>query len=275
MTSCPERDLLPVDSHTHTYLCRHARGTPLDYARAALDAGLAGIVCTDHLPFPDEPEPTIRMRADEFPRYLELVDEARAAMPPGFVGLGLEADFHTPLVPDWLRRHFDAAPFDLVLGSVHTGPYWDMTPDDPAVTPEVVREVFRRYFLKMERLARSRIFDACAHFDLPKRRGFRVPEDALREMVLPALDAVAEAGMAVEINTSGAFHGIRELYPSAEILSWMHERGIGLLFGSDAHLPARVGSCFAEAVALARAAGYTRYRRYAARRFREVPLPAP
>ena len=66
-----------------------------------------------YLMYRKKSEPTIRMRADEFPRYLELVEEARAAMPRGFVGLGLEADFHTPLVPDWLRKHFDAAPFDL------------------------------------------------------------------------------------------------------------------------------------------------------------------
>jgi len=34
---------LPADYHMHTPLCRHAVGEPDDYARHALEAGLAEI----------------------------------------------------------------------------------------------------------------------------------------------------------------------------------------------------------------------------------------
>ena len=44
-------------------------------------------------------------------------------------------------------------------------------------------------------------------------------------------------------------------------------------FGSDAHDPKRVGDCFAQAVALAKEAGYREFRRYTARRFDLVALP--
>jgi len=267
--------MLPVDSHTHTRLCRHAAGEPLDYARAALAAGCAGIVCTDHVPFPDDPSPAIRMTAGEFPLYLDLVDAARSApgIPPGFVRLGLEADFHSPLVPLWLRALFDRAPFDLVLGSIHTGPFWDMRPDDPRCTPALVLETFRAYFRKMADLARSRLFDAVAHFDLPKRTGLAIPLSDLSELALPALDAVAASGMAVEINTSGFFHPAAEQYPSLPILRWMRERSIPILFGSDAHSPAAVAQRFPDALALARAAGYSSYASFSRRSLSLVSIP--
>lgn len=267
--------MLPIDSHTHTRLCRHAAGDPIDYARRAHALGCAGIVCTDHIPFPDDPTPAIRMTIDEFPLYLDLVAAAQSSpdLPPGFVRLGLEADFHTPLVPRWLRSLFDRAPFDLVLGSIHTGPYWDMHPGDPRCTPALVLATFRAYFDKMKALARSRLFDAVAHFDLPKRTGLSIPPDALRELALPALDAVADAGMAVEINTSGYFHPAAEAYPALPILQWMNERSIPILFGSDAHVPSAVAQRFPDALSLARAAGYTAYASFTRRRPALLPLP--
>jgi histidinol phosphatase-like PHP family hydrolase len=49
--------------------------------------------------------------------------------------------------------------------------------------------------------------------------------------------------------------------------------GIDITFGSDAHDPKRVGDCFTEAVAHAKAAGYASFRRYTQRRFELLPLP--
>ena len=62
---------LPADYHTHTRLCRHAGGEPLDYARAAAALGIGEIACTDHLPFPNDPQPSIRMTADEFDAWMK------------------------------------------------------------------------------------------------------------------------------------------------------------------------------------------------------------
>ena len=111
-----------------------------------------------------------------------------------------------------------------------------------------------------------------AHIDLPKRRGLRPPPSAIRDMVLPALDAVAEAGMAVEINTSGLLHGAQEMYCSPDILRWMAERGIPVLFGSDAHRPRDIARAFPEAVAADRAAGIAYRAEFCGRERRLLPL---
>ena len=109
----------------------------------------------------------------------------------------------------------------------------------------------------MAELARMRLFDVCSHFDVVKRAGIHAPDKLLAEIVPPALEAVAAAGMAIEINTSGLHLGAAEFYPSLQILAWMKEYGIPVTFGSDAHNPDQVGQHFAQAVELARAAGHT------------------
>jgi histidinol-phosphatase (PHP family) len=83
---------------------------------------------------------------------------------------------------------------------------------------------------------------------------------------LAALDAIAEAGMAVELNTSGWHQPCREAYPSPALLRQARRRGIPILISADAHAPADVARSFGPALLMAREAGYTQTVRYAARR---------
>ena len=262
---------LPADYHTHTRLCRHAGGDPIDYARAAAARGIPEIACTDHIPFPNDPHPSIRMAREEFAGYLDLVREAQQAGCCGVL-LGIEADYQRDLVHGHIQSVLDSADFDVVLGSLHTGPFWDLAPGDPTATPEFIAHMWRTYFRRMAELARTGLYDVCSHFDVVKRCGLRAPDALIAEIVPPALDAVAEAGMAIEINTSGFDHGAAEAYPSLQILSWMKERGIPITFGSDSHDPSQIGRHFEEAIALARAAGFTHRAEFRRRKQTRVPF---
>src|SRR5262249_54814549 len=88
-----------------------------------------------------------------------------------------------------------------------------------------------------------------------------------------ALDAIAAAGMAIEINTAGWNLPAREAYPSLRLLRAARQRRIPLLINSDAHRPEHLTWEFDRARALARDAGYTELSRYAGRRRFAVPLP--
>lgn len=263
----------PPDYHTHNHYCRHAGGCVADYVKAAEAKGIPEIACTDHIPFPDDPAPAIRMTHTEFSLYLEdvRVAAAGATIP---VLLGLEADYSPLLAESFLPQLLAQAEFDVVLGSIHTGPYWDLLPEDPAATPDYVRQIWQTYFAKVHDMVKSGLYDVCSHFDLPKRRGIFLPEAQLREIVLPVLDSVAAQGMSIEINTSGLRHGAQEPYPAEAILRWMYERGISITFGSDAHAPEDVGQFFEEAVALAARAGYTDSARYRKRQKTGIPFSA-
>lgn len=262
---------LPPDYHSHNSLCKHAVGCPADYARAARHNGVPELACTDHCPTDDGFGIEHRMRLDQFDDYLQGVADARATGVP--VLLGIEADYYPGcqrFLEPWIARH----PFDVVLGSVHYLDYWSTDPTRRTLAGGLEPELlWKRYFELMGELADTGLYDVAAHFDLPKRFGNALPKDRLRIYAEPALDRLAAAGMALEINTSGLKHACQSCYPSINILTWACERGVGLTFGSDSHNPERVGAGFEHAVALARQAGYTQSWVYRKRKPRPQDLP--
>ena len=131
--------------------------------------------------------------------------------------------------------------------------------------------VWRRYYETLTEAAQTGAFDVVAHLDLPKKWGLR-PSADVSALERTALQAIAAAGMAIEINTSGLErHPVTEMYPAASLLRRARAEGIALTFGSDAHRAAEVGAHFAEARAWAQAAGYESWLRLSDRE--PVALP--
>ncbi|MBU0715543.1 MAG: histidinol-phosphatase HisJ family protein [Verrucomicrobia bacterium] len=277
-----------ADYHIHTELCQHAEGKVSAFRARAVDLGLPEICFTDHVPNPDGYDPVNRMRLDQFSLYRTMVaDLARTSQP--VVLFGVEADYYDGcerFLQDWLPRQ----EFDLVLGSVHYINNWGFdNPDERHVWDSVdVTNTWRTYFdligkladirltdrqLPDSRLADRRLADVVGHLDLPKKFGHRPSDLDLREMAQPALDRVAAAGMAIEINSSGLRRQVHEIYPSALLLSLAKERDIPICFGSDAHRPEEVGWQFDASLALARSVGYTHAVQYRRRQPLSYALP--
>lgn len=265
-----------TDYHTHTPLCLHADGLPIDYAAAAVARGLAEIGISDHAPM-DGPEPfdEWRMRRADLPRYFEMVAEARALSPIP-VRLGLECDFIAGHEA-WLDELAGLADWDYLIGSTHyIEPGFDV--DSPRHvnryirTPHATEEIWTAYWTAFRAMAVSGRFDFLAHPDLPKKFGHR-PSGDLRRFYEPAIEAIARAGAALEISTAGLHKPVAELYPSDEFLRLAHAAGIPVVINSDAHDPSEVGRDFDRAVAAARAAGYAEVCRFERRQRVLVPLP--
>lgn len=264
---------IPCDYHVHLPFCGHASHGIGDYVAAARLLGMEEMAFTDHAPAPDGYDPNNRMQLSGAAAYEALVGAYQDDSLPNVL-LGIEADYYekgTGFLSNWLPSR----PFDVVLGSVHYINSWPFDhPGHVAAWAAVdVRSVWKDYFGLVAKLADTRIFDVMAHLDLPKKFGHFLNERDLISFAAPALDRIAAAGMAIEINTSGLRRQCREPYPSMAILSQARERGIAIVFGSDAHTPSDVGSGFAQAVTLARQAGYTHYSRFSGRKQTPTPLP--
>ncbi len=262
----------PPDTHLHTPLCNHAVGEPIEYARCARSKGLTEMCFTDHVPAPDGYDAESRMRLEQFPEYRDMVEEASREKGI-FAGFGIEADYY-PGCQSFLDPWLDRQGFDVVLGSVHVIGDWGF--DNP-IYMKRWREsdlvaVWSRYFQLLADLADTRLYDVVGHLDLPKKFGYRIPDPVLKELAQPALDKIADANMAIELNTAGLRKPSREIYPSRLLLELAHDRDIPVAFGSDAHTPDEVGADFDQAVALARAVGYTRAARYRQRHRTLLPL---
>jgi histidinol-phosphatase (PHP family) len=261
-----------TDYHLHTPLCHHATGWPLEFAQRAVELGLEEIGFADHNPMASAFDDW-RMALEELPRYLDSVAEARARFPQLTIRLGLECDFLTGCEP-WIEKLATLADWDFLIGSVHYLPNgWEV--DHPKFIgrhTENSLEIWTSYWAQYERCIRSGLFDFVAHPDLPKKFGFR-PEGDLRRFYEPAIAALAETGLAFEINTAGLRKECREIYPSREFLELAHSAGIPLLINSDAHAVNELAADFDLAVGLASEVGFTQTVRFNRRQRQLVPLP--
>ena len=257
------------ESHMHTPLCKHSKGEPEEFAQVAWERGLAGITVTCHNPLPNNHSISVRMREDQWPEYVALVDRARAAWAGRIdVRLGLECDYF-PGIEAYLEKQIGGTGFSHVLGSVHsqTREYLAVYGQGDALS------IQRYYFEHLALAAETKLFDTISHPDLVKNQTSK--EWDLQRIwpdILRTLDRIAKSGVAMELNTSGVFKTIPEMNPGPEILRAMCERGIPAVIGADAHEPRRCGDRFIEALGILEAAGYHKVSFFVERKRRDVEI---
>lgn len=262
---------LLYESHSHTPLCRHAVGDPVEYAAQAEVRGLKGITFTCHCPLPDGISAHVRMRPEQYERYVELVLEARERFAGRVdVRLGLESDFY-PGVEPWLEKLHARVPLSHVLGSVHP-----QVPDYRAVYFTGDWFAYQQtYFDHLARSAETGLFDTLAHPDLIKNESPNEWDFArIQPFIERALDRIAATGVAMELNTSGVQKMIPEINPSPTMLKLMHARGIPVVLGADAHIPSRVGDGYEAALRTLQGVGYTEINFFLDRKRQTVPIVA-
>jgi histidinol-phosphatase (PHP family) len=264
-----------ADYHLHTKWCCHATGEMRDYVEAAVARGLTEIGFAVHMPIPIPIPEKLYLSQSEMPLY---VDELRR-LQDNFAGrinilLGGECDY-APGQEAEIEDAIGAYPFDYVYGSIHFVDGWghDCPEYRDRWETESVASIYRRYYELLSAAAASGYYDIIAHFDLVKKFNYQ-PEEDVTDAEAAACDAVAAAGMAVEISTGGFVKPVGEQYPSAKILRMLKERNVPICFGSDAHGPARVAERFDDVRRLAREIGWTTVARYKNRQRFEEPLSA-
>lgn len=242
------------DSHMHTTLCKHARGPLTDYAAQAEKKGLRGITVTCHSPMPFGWNPKVRMRVDQLPEYVDMVTATRDEYAGRVdVRLGMESDY-LPGMESWLDELHSRADFSYILGSVHP-----QTDEYRAMYLEGANrlEYEKSYFENLANAAESGLFDCLSHPDIVKivhPKQYQVGEHMYT--IRRALDRIARAGTAMELNTSGLHKPYREMNPGEVILAEMALRQIPVVLGSDSHDAHRVGADFDKALLKLQNAGY-------------------
>lgn len=238
--------MVKFDLHTHHERCGHATGTIRHYIDAAIKNGLQVIGISDHSPYfanpKDQPEPGIAMAKSDFARYVEEVLKLKAEYAGKIdVLLGVESDFYAEHAEVY-RSVYVKYPFDYIIGSIHqvggvsifNKKRWNGLTDVQKVAQK------EQYYELIELSARSGMFQILGHIDA--MRGYypefsNIPTNAVDK----CLKTIAESDVAIEINTSGKTKACGGWYPTDDILERAHHHGVRVTFGSDAHVPERVG----------------------------------
>lgn len=252
--------MILCDYHMHTPRCGDAHGTYEEYIERALEIGLKEIGFSGHSPqyfLPRE----MRKRESAIPEEeLELYIREIEALGEKYRGslivrLGLEVDF-VPGHEKGLEEVVHFYSWDYLLLSVHYLDDWPF--DHPKYIGRYadwdIDELFATYYRVLLEGVETGYFDAVAHFDLPKKFGFRPTQDIpeVEEVLL----SCQRHDVALELNTAGWRRPIGEAYPSLDILRKAKRLGLKVCVGSDAHRPEDVGRDFKRAESLLREAGF-------------------
>lgn len=229
------------------------------YVRAAIDAGLDELGFSDHYALTTSGEtPWWSMAPDSLGDYLDII-RAAAAKTEGklVVRAGVEVDFIPDRIDD-IRDALAAHRFDYLIGSVHF--VGDFVVDGTPVpweesSQDVHNEVCSEYWRLIRRMAETGLFDIAGHLDVVRKFGFRCSVD-VTPLIRQALDAIKDAGMVVEMNTSGWHTPSEEAYPEPWILRECFDRGIPTMVSADAHEHGHVARDFDRASALLAEIGF-------------------
>jgi histidinol-phosphatase (PHP family) len=276
----PSRRSTAMDLHVHSTCSGDGLSTIADYARQAHSAGLEILGFCEHADF----DPRDRdYHYLDLAHYDQELARAREEFPEILLLQGVELTYQAGLdhqIGAWLARH----PWDYVLASVHLVDYddgWAIV-SEPGTTRayfagHTCREAYVPYFEELLRAARSGLADVLGHLDLVKRYGTAhygsFEPRAFGDEIRAVLRTIADAGMGLEINTSGLRQSPKEAYPSLEVLRWYRELGGEILsLGSDAHHAQELGASIPDASELAQAAGFRAVAYYERRQVRWVTL---
>ena len=246
-----------VSYHNHTNWS-DGTATLAEMLAGAKQAGLDEFGISDHyvLP-PDGQQFDWAMPLGFLDDYVATLLAAAKEVEGFILRIGVETDFY-PETVETIRERLAPYPFDYLLGSVHAAN--DFLVDYRAeawepLTQHERNDIWALYWLRMRQMAESKAFDIVGHFDLPKKFSFLPTVDFTAE-IHAALDAIADSGMAMEINTAGWMKPIAEAYPSEALLAEAFRRDIPIVINADAHRPQDVANLFDRARAMAWRVGY-------------------
>ncbi len=270
--------MLPADTHVHSEWSwdtggpdSSAAGRMVATCERAVKIGLTSLFFTEHLDL----ETSWRASPEDFPPwnarhidddgylsppfldvegYFAALEACRERFPSLSIGSGIE--FGQPHLHErGASELIDLSRFDRILGSLHT-----LAIDHDVAEPITLyrhwepHRVVREYMIELESMARQqRTATVITHLDYairswPEARVGPFDPAAFDVEIRAAMTAIAEAGLALEMNT-------RRLWPWMP--RWWAECGGELVtFGSDAHVPEALAHGFADAAELLVESGF-------------------
>ncbi len=242
--------------HTHTALCKHAEGMPVDYCREAEAHGMKILGFSDHCPWPDGRWNSVRMDFDQMDLYFASIQEARQAYPQLEIHAGFECEFRKDLgnfIPDAFLKHGRA---EYLLLALHS--YLDTTGDWQDAWHIRTAEGLLGYARHAVEAMESGWFTAFAHPDLFACGGCAW-EGATVECSRMLLQTAQDCRIPLELNCNGLHrkfvvdeHGLpRRPYPYLPFWALAAEYDVEVFVGADAHKPEYLIPTLSDCLAIA------------------------
>ena len=263
---------MKANLHTHSIFC-DGKDSPAVMAAAAAEKGLRDLGFTGHSFLPFDP---CGMTEEQETAYRAAVLAEREKYGDALhIFLGIEQDYFAG------KRK---SGYDYAIGSVHfvrCGDQHLCVDHSAEETQRIIETCFagdayayaESYFDLVGQVIEVTGADMVGHFDLLRKfdeegRVFDESHPRYRAAVLAALDRLCPQKPIFEINTGAIARGYRKTpYPSRWILEEIRARGCSITINSDCHNAPDLDCAYAQAVELAKAAGFTHTMRFDGTRF--------
>ena len=278
-----------ANHHAHSHFS-DGRASAEDFLLEAIEQGLLLYGFSDHAPIPLADVGL--MAQSELAGYVNEIERLRATYGDRIqIYRSLEIDY----IPDVIHvdsEHLGDADLDYRIGAVHyvdyldNGQPWGYESSHEQFEAGVkqifggqVRAAVERYYALIREMVDRYPPDVVAHVDRIKKlngdsRYFREDAPWYRDAVHETLEAIAAAGIIMEVNTKGYYKGeATEPYPSSWVLRAARELGIPVHLSSDAHDPEHITGGFVEMSRLLHEVGYTETTLFLDDEWQAVALP--
>ncbi len=267
--------MLLTNYHMHCHYC-DGKGSPKDMLVSAKKLGFKSVGFSSHAPLPFDND--YCMLQENLDSYLQEISAAKCDADIE-VYLGLEIDY----IPKYMKpsdEKWQIDSLDYCIGSVHIL----MPPNEerPMLSVDgslddlliLLNDVYggnaeimiRAYYQRVAKLCESGGFDILGHYDLVKKHNkalafFDEQASWYQDIAISTLDAVAKAGVILEVNYGGLLRGATdEVYPSPWLLRAANERNIPVQINADAHAPSHLGVHHMKCRQILQAVGYSQHR---------------
>jgi histidinol-phosphatase (PHP family) len=267
-----------IDYHVHEKHSRDASTAMIpEYIASAEARGIHEIAFTTHF-ITVGPDVAISIPEYEISEYIEDIRRAQANTTVRLLA-GLEVDYF-PGEERHLEQVLGTHDFDFILGSTHYVNGVDIgsqTQAEGFFADRPIKRAADEYYKVWKRAIESGLFDVMAHPDYWRKYlhfyGKSAQWGEYGSVVFDALQAAADKGVGIEVNTAGERAGTGHFYPLQEFLVAAHEAGIeNVTVGSDSHTAGTLGYKLDEAVRMIRDVGFTTISKYEKRRSRRKPI---
>ena len=261
---------LKTNYHTHCTFC-DGKNTAEEMIQSAIKKGFSILGFSSHSM--NSFATNWHIPVDRHKEYCDTIRSLAAKYKDKIsVYCGFEADFVEGLcLPD--KDAYEAYSPDYLIGSVHfvtgsTG-FYEADGKTDSVIKSIekyfggdVKKAVSRYFELERKMLACCSFDIIGHPDLIRKQNserilFNENDSWYKEEVIKTVQAIADAGVCVEINTGGMARGyMQSPFPSPFFLSQLHERNVPVTIDSDSHSEDTLDYWFEQAVQYAKDAGY-------------------
>lgn len=223
---------MTANYHTHTPLCRHANGTPEEYALAAIGMGLKVLGFSDHIPsdFPGGYVSNYRMFTAQTEGYVKSIASLREKFKGKLdIYIGYECEYYPEIFGSVISNVLKYECDYLILGqhftkSEYNGFYAGCPTNDESILKQYVDQVVAA--LKTGK------FSYVAHPDLINFTGNRA---VYKSEMKRLCDAAKFFDTPLEFNLLGFSQ--KRNYPCREFFEIAAQTGNSVIQGIDAHSP--------------------------------------